>query len=202
MDSEEAAASVISSTIMTVSSFFRLIYLPYKTMRTIRVRSAVINLLPIYILIIVYFLLTALVRGYRFAMIGLSAAVINYMASILFFSFLPSKDTFPQRFNAYLRTWTYTLFPTLLWFYSNLMLYVVLPPPRTMSILGRSFSVIYLAYSVSLGVWKMMLIYLSVRFSSRTPVTRVMYYFLLYLVVFAPFWIFLYKLGISRIPFA
>ncbi len=201
MDFDEAASSIITLIIAMFSSFVRLIFWPYKTMRTLRVRGKIINLFPLYILCGAYFLLTAFIRGFVPSLIGAMIAYVEYTASIVFFSILPSKDTFMKRFNAYIKTWTYTLFPTLLWFYANLLLYYILPPPRTMSIFGKSFSIIFLAFSISLGIWKLILIYLSIRFSSRVQLPRIIYYFLLYLVVFMPFWILLYKLGVSRIPF-
>ncbi|MCX6731298.1 MAG: hypothetical protein NTZ55_05615 [Candidatus Roizmanbacteria bacterium] len=100
-----------------------------------------------------------------------------------------------------IKTWTYTLLPTLIWFYSTLFFYFLIPPPRTTSILGQSFSIFYIAFSMSLLIWKLILTYLCIRFSLRIHLYRVIYYLLIYLALSIPLWIFLYNMGISRIPF-
>jgi hypothetical protein len=121
--------------------------------------------------------------------------------SVIFFSILPSHESLQERMRAIMITWTHTLFPTIIWFYATLLFYVILPPPRTISLLGQIFSIFYIAFSVSLLSWKLILVYLSIRFSLRVHVYRVFYYLLLYIALSIPLWIQFYRLGISRIPF-
>jgi hypothetical protein len=153
----------------------------------------------VIILVLIYFYLLERVRGG--GGVGFLASLGEIAISIMLLSLLPGKNRFSVRIHYYFRTWVHTLYPTLLWFYGNLILYCVLPPPRTMSVLGVGFSILYIAFSLSLLVWKVILVYLSIRFSSRVQLYRIMYYFLLYLALCVPLWIFLYHIGISRIPF-
>jgi hypothetical protein len=127
--------------------------------------------------------------------------LILFGGSVIFFSLLPSREGYKERIVRIINTWSYSLIPTLIWFYSTLLFYFLLPPPRTTSPLGQVFSIFYIAYSGSLLVWKIILFYFTVRFSLRVHVYRIIYYVLLYLALSIPLWIALYNLGISRIPF-
>jgi len=167
-------------------------------MRKISLESSWGELVWIYILTIVYFLIT---NAVRFWINGLLGALGLFVTSILFLSLLPAGGLFRERLNRMFMTWTYTLLPTLIWFYATLLFYFLIPPPRTTSFLGKSFSIFYIALSVSLLLWKLILVYLSIRFSLRVHLYRVIYYMLIYLVLSIPLWLFLYNNGISRVPF-
>lgn len=175
-----------------------LIFTPYATMRKISLESSWGECIWIGVLTVVYFLITNTVR---FWINGLLGAGGLYSASILFLSLLPAAGTFRERLKRMYTTWTYTLLPTLIWFYTTLLFYFLIPPPRTTSFLGKSFSVFYIALSVSLLFWKLILVYLSIRFSLRIHLYRVIYYMLIYLALSIPLWLFLYNIGISRVPF-
>jgi hypothetical protein len=150
------------------------------------------------ILCILYFLVT---NSVRFWLNGFLGALGLFVGSIFFFSLLPASGTIKERLQRMVKTWAYTLLPTLIWFYSTLLFYFLVPPPRTTSLLGKSFSIFYIAFSGSLLVWKLILSYLSIRFSLRVHLYRIIYYLLLYFAFSIPLWIFLYNSGISRIPF-
>ena len=167
-------------------------------MRKISLESTWSECLWIFLLVITYFLITNTVR---FWINGLLGAIGLFIASILFLAALPSGGLFKDKLNRMFATWSYTLLPTLIWFYTTLLFYFLIPPPRTTSVLGKSFSVFYIALSVSLLLWKLILVYLSIRFSLRVHLYRVIYYMLIYLTLSIPLWIFLYTSGISRIPF-
>lgn len=175
-----------------------LILTPYATMRKISLESSWGEMLYLFIFSFLYFLIT---NAVRFWVNGLLGALGLFIASILFLSLLPAAGTFRERLNRMCVTWSYTLLPTLIWFYSTLLFYFLIPPPRTTSFLGKSFSVFYIALSVSLLLWKLILVYLSIRFSLRVHLYRVIYYMLIYLTLSIPLWIFLYNSGISRVPF-
>lgn len=175
-----------------------LILTPYATMRKISLESSWGELIWIFLLTIIYFLVTNTVR---FWINGLLGALGLFVVSILFLSSLPAGGIFRERLSRMFITWTYTLLPTLIWFYTTLLFYFLIPPPRTISLLGKSFSIFYIALSVSLLLWKLILVYLSIRFSLRVHLYRVIYYMLIYLALSIPLWIFLYNSGISRIPF-
>ena len=119
----------------------------------------------------------------------------------IFFSTLPTAGKYKDILKRVIITWSYALLPTLIWFYSTLLFYFIIPPPRTISFLGKAFSIFYIAFSASLLIWKLILIYLSVRFSLRVHLYRIFYYLLLYFALSIPLWVVLYIYGISRIPF-
>jgi len=130
--------------------------------------------------------------------------LFNFLLTTSFFylinKFFNSKKN-ETSFFSYIFTFCYTLFPTLIWFLSTSMLYIFLPPPRTFSNLGKGFSIFFIAYSLSLLIWKLILVYLAVRFSSRQTFFRVFYMIILYLIWFIPYSIFLYQFKLFRIPF-
>ena len=190
--------SDIISFIIFIRRSIGLIFTPYATMRNISVENSWKDSMWIGILSTLFFYIT---NSVRFWINGLIGAFILYIASIAFFSLLPAPGKITERFYRMTRTWTYTLIPTLIWFYTTLIFYFLIPPPRTTSFLGKSFSIFYIAFSGSLLVWKLILVYLSIRFSLRVHLYRVIYYMLLYLALSIPLWLFLYNSGISRIPF-
>ncbi|MCX6732421.1 MAG: hypothetical protein NTV98_02680 [Candidatus Roizmanbacteria bacterium] len=191
-------ASNIASLFMFFKRSIGLIFTPYSSMRKISLESTWHEYIWILILTIAYFVVTNTVH---FWMNGLIGAFGLYGSTIIFFSLLPSHGTIKEKMHRLTKTWTYTLLPTLIWFYSTLFFYFLIPPPRTASILGQSFSIFYIAFSMSLLVWKLILTYLSIRFSLRIHLYRVIYYILIYLALSIPLWIFLYNIGISRVPF-
>jgi len=198
MDFKRKISPVIADIFLFCRNCVGLIFSPYDTMRKISLHSEYEELIPLYLLSFLFFLLSSQVRQNK---MGFISALTFYVMSIFFFSLFPGKDWFLKRLDKYIKTWTYTLVPTLIWFYSNIVLYVILPPPRTMSILGQGFSIFFLAFSVSLLVWKLILVYLSLRFSSRVAFIRIMYYILVYLIILIPLSLYFYQIGMSRIPF-
>ena len=186
------------SFIIFLRSCVGLIFIPYATMRKISEEKESLDCIWIGALAVIYFLIT---NSVRYWINGLLGAIGLYLGSIIFFSLFPSSGTTKEKIVRVARTWTYTLLPTLVWFYSTLLFYFLIPPPRTTSLLGQSFSIFYIAFSGSLLVWKLILVYLSVRFSLRAHLYRVIYYILIYITFSIPLWIFLYNIGISRIPF-
>lgn len=132
--------------------------------------------------------------------------LLNFILSVFFFYLLNkffslNKNKEKISFFSFIFTFAYSLFPTLIWFLSTSLLYVFLPPPRTLSFLGRAFSIFFIAYSLSLLIWKLILEYLAVRFSSKQNFIKIFYMMILYLVWFLPYSVFLYKLHFFRIPF-
>ena len=191
-------ASDITSFTIFIRRIVGLIFTPYSTMRKISIEKGWQDCIWIAVMTILYFYITNTVR---FWMNGFLGAAGLYLGSILFLLLFPSPDKVKEKCIKIIKTWSYTLVPTLIWFYSTLIFYFLVPPPRTASLLGQVFSVFYIAFSISLLAWKLILVYLSIRFSLRAHIYRVIYYVLIYLAFSIPLWIFLYKSGISRIPF-
>lgn len=167
-------------------------------MRRISLHGNFGELIPIYFFSFLYFFLANKIRENQNAFFP---SFVFYGVSIIFFTLMPGKDSLGLRLSKYVKTWTNTLLPTLIWFYSNMLFFVILPPPRTLMITGKIFSVFYIAFSVSLLVWKLILVYLSLRFSSRISFQRIVYYMILYLILLIPLCLYFYQIGISRIPF-
>lgn len=184
--------------IITVRRFIGLLFTPYKTMRTISVEGKRNELTWIYFFSVLYFLLSGNVRAELW---GIGTMVGLVLFSVSFFSLLPTTGAIRNKWETLAITWTHTLFPTLLWFYTTLIFYIILPPPRTVSLWGMAFSTFYIAFSASLLAWKLILVYLCIRFSLRAHVYRVLFYILIYITISIPLWITLYRLGMSRIPF-
>ena len=130
--------------------------------------------------------------------------IINVLLTIIFFYLLSklfSKNKKEVTFSSFVFTFSYSLFPTIIWFLSTSILFIFLPPPRTFSILGKGFSIFFVAYSMSLLIWKLIIGYLAMRFSSKQNFFKIIYMIILYLIWFIPYSIFLYQFKLFRIPF-
>jgi len=100
-----------------------------------------------------------------------------------------------------LMAWGYSLIPTLVWFLVTLVMYVLIPPPRTETILGRGFSLLYLTFSLSLFFWKGLLYYLTLRFALKFDLTKIILASLLFFPLLGATSYFLYIFGIFKVPF-
>jgi hypothetical protein len=105
------------------------------------------------------------------------------------------------RLQAILLCWGYTLIPTVLWFLVTSLLYVIIPPPRTQSTAGITFSVLFLSFSTVLFFWKFMLSYLALRFGLRLDLPRIGAVIAISLPIIGLYSALMYRLGIFRIPF-
>ena len=97
--------------------------------------------------------------------------------------------------------WAYTLIPTTFWFLATSLLYMLLPPPRTTRPLGILFSALFLLFSSVLFFWKIILSYLTLRFSMRLDLFRISIVFCIVIPIVALYSIWMYRLGIFKIPF-
>lgn len=180
-----------------------LAFQPYKTMRSISQHTQTTELGIIYLFIAAYFHWAHMVRPFFYPPLFLFflVGVITYL-SVVFYSRLAaiigSKQT---DLMPYVNTLSYAFVPTLLWFTGNSFLYVILPPPRTLSANGKLFSIVFVTLSVSMLLWKVMVWYLALRFSTRFKATRVIYLMLLYLCLLMPYMVGMYYLGVFRVPF-
>jgi len=130
--------------------------------------------------------------------------VINFLLTVFFFYLLSKlfdKDKKVINLSSFINTFTYSLFPTLIWFLSTSILYIFLPPPRTFSLMGKGFSILFIAYSLSLLIWKFIIVYLALRFSSKQSFYKIISMIILFLIWFIPYSILLYQFKLFRIPF-
>ncbi|MBI3380207.1 hypothetical protein HY029_05630 [Candidatus Gottesmanbacteria bacterium] len=97
--------------------------------------------------------------------------------------------------------WIYSLVPTLVWFFTTSILYLILPPPRTMTFLGKLYSTVFITFSVAVFLWKMILYYLTLRFSLKIDLWKISQISTLVIPCVIIYSFIMYKLGIFRIPF-
>jgi len=183
---------------------------PYITYRKIALEKN--NLWPtafITLFSLAYFEFTGLIRtGFgnpifltvKFNSLVLTAS-IGFIGCVSLFYLLGKLIKKTGSFKTLTVLWSYSLLPTLVWFFVTSCLYLILPPPRTMSILGKIYSVAYIAFSISLLYWKIILYYLTMRFGLKIEIGRIILIsvgFVAYLGLFA---IISYRLGVFRIPF-
>lgn len=97
--------------------------------------------------------------------------------------------------------WAYSLLPTIIWFFFTSFMFLLLPPPRTLSIWGKLYSVFFIAFSFALLFWKIILYYLTLRFALRLDLFRIIFVSMILTPVFVGYSVLMYRLGIFRIPF-
>lgn len=205
MGFKKTLVDFLSSFLLLSNRFVGLILNPYKTMRKISLEKDYWQPGIIIGLIFIYFKFIYYLRDkiYPATFIYVSF-VINFFLTVTFFylvSKLFSKNKKEVIFSNFLFTFSYSLLPTLVWFLLTSFLFIFIPPPRTFSLLGKGFSIFFITYSSSLLIWKLLLFYLAVRFSSKQNFYKVIYMILLYLLWFTPYSIFLYSFKLFRIPF-
>ncbi|NTU46461.1 hypothetical protein HGA88_02445 [Candidatus Roizmanbacteria bacterium] len=127
--------------------------------------------------------------------------LLLYGGTIAFFFFYAQILGGRPRIKSLIATYTYSLLPTFYWFFGNAVLYILIPPPRTPSLPGMLLSIVFIAYSFSLFFWKFMLLYLTLRFSTKLLFYRMMFVLLLYSTIMAGISFILYKAQIFRVPF-
>ncbi len=103
--------------------------------------------------------------------------------------------------RAILLGWGYSLIPTLIWFFATSLFYLLLPPPRTETILGRSFSLIFNTFSLSLFFWKGMLYYLTLRFGMKLDLRQISVISVIFLPLLVVYAVLMYRFHIFRVPF-
>lgn len=195
-------SDILASLILIFRNFLLLIFLPYKTMRKISLEKDYWQVGIILFIVFVYFKFAYYLRTdpYPATLIFL-VFLFNFFLTIFFFYGLSRFSDKNVQLSSFVFTYSYSLLPTLIWFISNSIVYKLVPPPRTFSILGKAFSTFFIAYSVSLFLWKIILFYLSIRFSAKLNFYRTLYLIILYLCIFLPYSFLLYYFKIFRIPF-
>jgi hypothetical protein len=182
---------------------------PYETYRRISKTNNLWELPYIGLLLAAYFanaslVKTAAFRPYlltrQFFILGSAAAGTFILASYLFWYFARRLGGTGLYRNLVVG-WAYTLIPTVVWFWTTSILYVLIPPPRTTSSAGIVFSVLFLVFSATLFFWKIVLCYLAVRFSMRLDLGKILVTTGLAGIFLVPYGILMYKAGIFKIPF-
>lgn len=202
MDFRKIILNILASFVIVLRRLIYLIVTPYKTMREISLRNDYYQLGIIFFAALLYFIFAYnLRRSVWWGIMAYGAFIVLFLITVVFFYVMSFPTKNKIKLDSFIITFGYTLVPTLIWFISNLFLFIILPPPRTMSVLGRGFSIFFIAYSLSLLVWKLILVYFAIRFSSRLGLYRIIYLFLIYIAIFIPLSLLFYYFKIFRIPF-
>ncbi|OGK12911.1 hypothetical protein A3A93_01785 [Candidatus Roizmanbacteria bacterium RIFCSPLOWO2_01_FULL_38_12] len=203
MDFEKFFSGLLATIYLFLRRIVLLVFLPYKTMRHISEEKDFGQIILIFITIAFYFFLANGLREYDYEPFVLFLmTVFHYIATVIFFYlFTMMIGSHDAKLQPFLFTFAYALIPTILWFSTNSVLYAVLPPPRTLSILGKAFSILFITFSTAVLMWKIILMYLAIRFSTKLNFFQIVYVVILYLIAILPYSIFLYSLRFFRIPF-
>lgn len=193
---------LLTSLIIVFRNFFLLIFSPYRTMRRISRESDYGQVFVIFLTIFLYFKFAYFLRDKPYpATLTFLVFILHFSFTVVFFYFLARVPDKTIKFSSLVFTLSYSLLPTLIWFASSSILYIIVPPPRSLSLLGKGFSIFFIAYSVSLLFWKIILMYLALRFSARAGFYRIIYMLVLFLLWFIPYSLILYYYKLFRIPF-
>ncbi|OGK20143.1 hypothetical protein A3C23_01420 [Candidatus Roizmanbacteria bacterium RIFCSPHIGHO2_02_FULL_37_13b] len=200
---------LITSWIFFTRYLFGLIFFPYRTMRQIVKEKDNYQLFFILIFVYGYFIFATLMRNKTLNPFILSSSslitfiffILTFILTTSFFYLLGKLIKRDIDYKNLLFSFAFSLFPTITWFLFTSVVYFLIPPPRTFSFLGKSFSLIFLTISLSLLIWKLLLFYLSLRFSLKLSFYRLMIFIILYAAWFIPYSIFMYQIKIFRIPF-
>lgn len=186
-----------------------LITRPYETCRRIVEDENPLELLYVGLVLALYFVLASLVKVASFRPFLLTrqffvlagAAGVTYCLVVVIFWGIGRLVGVSRKLRGLAVLWGYSLIPTVIWFFVTSVLYVLLPPPRTTSIRGVIFSVLFLVFSVTLFLWKTTIAYLSLRFGLKLDLGKILFVCTLAIPLLAVYSVGMYKLGIFKIPF-
>lgn len=182
---------------------------PYETYRRIVAHGRSGEFFYIGLLLSLYFALASVVKiasfrpfllTQQFIVLAAGAASGIFCAAL---SIVGSGRLFGKRaaVKPVLLAWSYTLVPTVTWFLATSLLYVLLPPPRTTSVPGILFSLLFLVFSVTLLWWKVTLSYLTLRFGLKLTLVQAIVVGVCSAPGMAAWAYAMYKLGIFKVPF-
>ncbi len=182
---------------------------PYETYRRIVDRGSTWELVYIAVLAMAYFALASLVKVASFRpflltrqFVVLGAAALATHALVIAAVWLVGRRVGGTGTLAGItRGWGYTVLPTVCWFFMTSLLYVLLPPPRTTSVAGVAFSVLFLIVSATLFFWKLTLGYLTLRFGLKLDLVRILVVVGFVGPIMGVWSWGMYRLGIFRVPF-
>lgn len=183
---------------------------PYPTYRRLSVTGTSINqTIFIFLIAVSYFIFVAMVRNglknpllltVKFNSL-IIASGLGFITIVFMIYGLGKKFGGKGTIQRVYLLWTFSLLPTIVWFWTTSILYIVLPPPRTLSISGKFFSIVFVAFSLALFYWKAILYYLTLRFALKMDLFRIVIVSSIIIPVIIVYSIFMYKLGIFRVPF-
>lgn len=166
---------------------------PYETYRRIVDRASAWELVYIAVLAMAYLALASPVK--------VVAAAATYTLVVYAVWLVGRRIGGRGTLAGIARGWGYTLLPTIVWFFMTSLFYVLLPPPRTTSLAGIAFSVLFLIFSATLFFWKLTLGYLTLRFGLKLDLARIMVVVAIVGPIMGAWSWGMYRLGIFKVPF-
>lgn len=209
MDFKDVLLCFTKLSILFLKDFWGIVNTPYKTYRSLTLRKELGETFYIFLGIFFYFAWATLLRTkslnplfltFNFTKL-LAAAIFTFLLIILVIYFLGKVVGGKGTLKSVFITWAFSLIPTLFWFFTTSLFYIILPPPRTTRFLGVLFSLFYIAFSVSLFFWKGLLYFLTLRFSLKLDLSRIIFISAILLPLGILYSVLMYRLGIFRIPF-
>lgn len=183
---------------------------PYQTIRRINSDGRIIQAMVLLLVIPVYTLLTAPIKygfspGWLYLVwVFLRSTFwtyLTYFIACLGIYYVGSRLGGERNLKGLFSGWAFSLVPTYFWFFTTAVLYVLIPPPRTTSIYGYLLSILFIAYSIALLWWKMILYYLTLRFACKLSLYKIAQASFILWPMGAIYSFVTYKLGIFKIPF-
>jgi len=183
---------------------------PYVTYRELSMKTeANRSAMFVWLLMVVYFIFASLIRnGWENPYLLtwqlnklIMAAIIGSGGIVLLIYILGRRLGGKGEVSALYRLWSFTLLPTIIWFILTSLFYLMLPPPRTFSIWGKLFSLVFITLSISLLYWKIILYYLTLRFGLKLDLFKIGKITSVIVPLVVIYSLITYNLGIFRIPF-
>ena len=199
---------VLQELVVFLQNIWGSIQKPYATYRRLVLQDPV-QLFILFFLIGIYFFLVSPLKLHTLHpfLLTLNASrlftmtITTFLLIVLFFItaayFFGKEVSLPGVMNA----WGNSLVPTLLWFFTTSLFYLLLPPPRHETLPGRIFSALFFAFSISLFFWKGLLYYLTLRFALKFDLLRIIGVSLVFFPLLALYSWWMYSLGVFRVQF-
>lgn len=183
---------------------------PYVTYRSLSLeKTKQGQTVYIFILTLAYFAFASLLRTglrnpylltFKFNSLVMGG-LIGFLGTIFLFYILGKIFFGKKKLKTLFILWSYSLLPTIIWFFVTSLMYLILPPPRTLSIWGKMYSLVFVAFSLAVLLWKIILYYLTLRFGLRLDLFKIIIVSAFFTLFLFGYSLLMYKYGIFRIPF-
>lgn len=207
-------SQIIAALLVVFHRSIQLAIKPYETMRSVSQRTYRTQVGVIALLVYLYFVYATAIRSRTLDPVILSSSSLWTFAYFVltfvlvtgyFYVFGYIAQHFKKaklvEYRTYISLFAYSLVPTILWFFATSTLFVLVPPPRGLTLLGKAFSVIFIVYSITLLLWRFNLLYISLRFALKAKFYTILVAIITFCLWFGPYSVLMYKHGIFRIPF-
>lgn len=183
---------------------------PYITYRKLaQSKNAFSSLIFIFFLVFLYFSFSSFLRIGKFHPLLLTlklnllflGAFLGFVLMVFSLYFLGKTVGGEGDWRKIILLWSYSLLPTLFWFFMTSFLSLLFPPPRTLSFLGKIYSLFFISFSLTLFFWKLILYYLTLRFGLKLDFLKILKVSFFLGPVVISYSILMYKLGIFKVPF-